>query len=151
MEAPLSDLSGKHRAEPVPPEPHRLVADIDAAFEKKILDLTERQRIADIHHHCKADDLGGTVEIAERISHPRRLRNAPTRLKPIWSDTADDGTVKANGLAMSKFRDVKTLQKFASIHASIHNHFNLDRYLNNRETFKQNRLAALAEWRQLAA
>ncbi len=41
--------------------------------------------------------------------------------------------------AMSKFRDVKTLQKFASVHASIHNHFNLDRHLNTRETFKQNR------------
>ena len=25
---------------------------------------------------------------------------------------------------MAKFRDVKTLQKFAAIHASIHNHFN---------------------------
>jgi putative transposase len=53
--------------------------------------------------------------------------------------------------AMSKFRDVKTLQKFGSIHASIHNHFNLDRHLNRREIFKQNRSAALAEWRQLAA
>jgi putative transposase len=53
--------------------------------------------------------------------------------------------------AMSKFRDVKPLQKFGSIHASIHNHFNLDRYLNRREIFRQNRSAALAEWRQLAA
>ena len=53
--------------------------------------------------------------------------------------------------AMSKFRDVKTLQKFASVHASIHNHFNLDRHLNSRQTFKENRTAALAEWRQLAA
>ena len=53
--------------------------------------------------------------------------------------------------AMSKFRDVKTLQKFASVHASIHNHFNLEHHLNRRETFKENRTAALAEWRQLAA
>lgn len=52
---------------------------------------------------------------------------------------------------MSKFGDIKTLQKFASIHATIHNHFNLERHLNNRETFKQNRSAALVEWRQLAA
>ena len=52
---------------------------------------------------------------------------------------------------MSKFRDVKTLQKFASVHASIHNHLNLDRHLIPRETFKQNRSAVLAEWRQLAA
>jgi putative transposase len=52
---------------------------------------------------------------------------------------------------MSKFRDVMTLQKFGSIHASIHNYFNLERHLNRRETFKENRAAALAEWRQLAA
>ena len=52
---------------------------------------------------------------------------------------------------MSKFRDVKTLQKFAAVHTSIHNHFNLDRHLNSRETFKQDRSAALTEWRQLAA
>jgi len=122
---------------------------------------------------------------------------------------------------MSKFRDVKTLQKFASMQASIDNHFNperrlvrirltapghgiqkdganylvpsnaqieveedlrlstqqfptcpcqcspdqgaffwerfraksfnLERHLNRRETFKQNRAIALAEWQQLAA
>ena len=53
--------------------------------------------------------------------------------------------------AMAKFRDMKTLQKFTATHASIHNHFNLDRHLNRRDIFKQNRSAALAEWRQLAA
>jgi putative transposase len=53
--------------------------------------------------------------------------------------------------AMAQFRDTKTLQKFASVQASIHNHFNLDRHLNRRDIFKQNRSAALAEWRQLAA
>jgi len=53
--------------------------------------------------------------------------------------------------AISKFRDVKTLQTFAAVHASTFNHFNLDRHLNSRSVFKQNRSAALAEWRQLAA
>jgi putative transposase len=53
--------------------------------------------------------------------------------------------------AMAQFRDIKTLQKFAAAHASIHNHFNLDRHLNSRDIFKQNRAAALTEWRQLAA
>jgi putative transposase len=53
--------------------------------------------------------------------------------------------------AMANFRDVKTMQRFAAVHASIHNHFNLDRHLNSRETFKQNRSVALAQWRQLAA
>ncbi len=53
--------------------------------------------------------------------------------------------------AMARFRDMKTLQKFAATHASIHNHFNQDRHLNRRDIFKENRATALAEWRQLAA
>jgi putative transposase len=53
--------------------------------------------------------------------------------------------------AMAKFRDVKTLQKFAAVHASIHNYFNQDRHLNRRDILRQNRSAVLAEWRQLAA
>ncbi len=52
---------------------------------------------------------------------------------------------------MVKFRDVETLQKFASVHALIHNHFNHQRHLNRRDIFKQARADALAEWRQLAA
>ena len=52
--------------------------------------------------------------------------------------------------AMAKFRDVKTLQKFAAV-PSIHNHFGHDRHLSRRDIFKQHRSAALAEWRRLAA
>ncbi len=52
--------------------------------------------------------------------------------------------------AMAKFRSAKSLQKFASIHASVHNLFNQERHLYNRENFKLNRSAAVAEWRQLA-
>ena len=53
--------------------------------------------------------------------------------------------------AMVRFRDIETVQKLAAIHASIHNHFNHDRHLNRRDTFKQARAAVLAEWCQLAA
>ena len=53
--------------------------------------------------------------------------------------------------AMAKFRDIKTLQKFASIQASIHNHFNHERHLVSQDAFKAKRVIALAEWRQLAA
>ena len=52
---------------------------------------------------------------------------------------------------MQRFRREKTLQKFVSVHASIHNHFNHERHLTQREKFKQDRATALAEWRQLAA
>ncbi len=53
--------------------------------------------------------------------------------------------------AMAKFGDMKALQKLAAVHASIHNRLNQDRHLNRGDIFKQNRSAALAEWRQLAA
>ena len=53
--------------------------------------------------------------------------------------------------AMARFRDIKTLQKFAAVHASIHNHFNLQRHLNHRIKFKHDRSVAMAEWRQLVA
>jgi putative transposase len=35
--------------------------------------------------------------------------------------------------AMLGFRQMKSLQKFASVHANIHNHFNLDRHLVDRK------------------
>lgn len=47
--------------------------------------------------------------------------------------------------------ELKTRQKFASVQAPLHNHFNHDRHLDRRDIFKQNRSAALAEWRRLAA
>jgi putative transposase len=52
---------------------------------------------------------------------------------------------------MAKFRSARSLQKFASIHSSVHNHFNQERHLYSRQNFKDNRAAALVEWRQLAA
>ena len=53
--------------------------------------------------------------------------------------------------AMLRFRQMKSLQKFSSVHASLHNHFNSERHLVDRKTYKQRRLAALAEWQNLAA
>ena len=53
--------------------------------------------------------------------------------------------------AMLRFRRMRTLQKFAAVHASVHNHFNTERSLSTRTTFKKNRAAALAEWRGLLA
>ena len=52
---------------------------------------------------------------------------------------------------MLRFLRMRSLQKFASVHASICNHFNQERHLYSRHNFKANRAAALAQWRQLAA
>ena len=53
--------------------------------------------------------------------------------------------------AMLRFRRMRRLQKFASVHASVFNHFNQERSLSNRNHFKLKRTAALAEWRDLCA
>ena len=53
--------------------------------------------------------------------------------------------------AMQRFRRMRSLQKFASVHASVCNHFNSERSLYSRPNFKLNRAAALAEWRGLGA
>ena len=53
--------------------------------------------------------------------------------------------------AMLRFRQMRSLQKFAALHGSIHNHFNQERHLTSRQIFKDRRNAALVEWRQLCA
>jgi hypothetical protein len=45
MKASFSDLVSEHRTETVPPEPNRLVADVDAPLKEQIFDLPQRQRI----------------------------------------------------------------------------------------------------------
>ncbi|XZP55189.1 DDE-type integrase/transposase/recombinase [Sphingobium sp. CR28] len=53
--------------------------------------------------------------------------------------------------AMFRFRQMKVLQKFASVHANVHNHFAIERHLVDRQTYKQRRSAALADWQPLMA
>src|SRR5258705_322435 len=49
------------------------------------------------------------------------------------------------------FRRMMTLQKFSSVHASFHNHFNQERHLVSRQEYRERRSAALAEWRAVMA
>ena len=82
------------------------------------------------------------------------IGNAAARTRGRWLNNRAENShqpFRRREAAMANFRDVKTLQKFAAVHASIHNHFNHESHLNRRGIFKQNRSAALAEWRQLAA
>ena len=52
---------------------------------------------------------------------------------------------------MLRFRQMKSLQKFGSVHAAFHNRFNPERHLISREAYKALRSAALAEWKSLLA
>lgn len=51
--------------------------------------------------------------------------------------------------AMSRFRRMRSLQKFVSIHSSVYNHFNHQKNIESRARFKSLRDVALFEWRAL--
>jgi hypothetical protein len=50
---------------------------------------------------------------------------------------------------MQRFRSMKTLLKFSSVHAQVYNHLNQERHLVTRQVYKQRRSIALMEWRAL--
>jgi putative transposase len=49
--------------------------------------------------------------------------------------------------AMIESRSMRSLQKFASVQASVFIYFSQERSLSSRSIFKLNRNAALSEWR----
>ena len=88
INAPLPDLCGEHWPKPVPPQTHRLVANVDATFEQNVFNLAQRQRIADVHHHSEANDLGRCLEVLERIFHSETLDGILPTLNAVSSDNA---------------------------------------------------------------
>ena len=51
--------------------------------------------------------------------------------------------------AMERFRRMKTLQKFAAVHGTVHNHFAQERHLISRDLYRERRSVAQAEWREV--
>ena len=48
--------------------------------------------------------------------------------------------------AMPRFRQMKSLQKFVSVHALLHNHLNWEGHVVDRQTFKNRGSVAWIEW-----
>ena len=63
----------------------------------------------------------------------------------------EKGPFRRRERAMQRFKTVATLQKFVSYHSQIYNHFNHERHLETRQTYKQKRSAALTAWFQICA
>ena len=53
--------------------------------------------------------------------------------------------------AMLRYRQMKSLQKFDSVHGSMHNDLTQERHLVDRQTYNDRRSAAVAGWQNLAA
>ena len=84
----------------------------------------------------------------------KEIGNAEKQKVGRWANNRCENShqpLRRRERAMLRFRQMKTLQKFSSVHASVHNHFNQDRHLVSRQVFKDNRSAALAEWQSLMA
>ena len=81
------------------------------------------------------------------------LGNAAKQEKGRWANNRAENAhlaFRRRERAMLRFRRMRSLQKFASVHANVHNHFSLERHLVDRQTYKERRSAALAEWQSLA-
>ena len=84
----------------------------------------------------------------------REIGNEERREMGRWKNNRAENShlpFRRRERVMLRFRQMKSLQKFASVHANVHNHFNQDRHLVDRQTYKDSRSAALAEWRSLMA
>jgi len=84
----------------------------------------------------------------------KEIRNAEKQEVGRWANNRAENShqpFRRRERAMLRFRQMKTLQKFSSVHASVHNLFNQDRHLISRADYKARRSAALAEWQSLAA
>ena len=82
----------------------------------------------------------------------RELGNRDRRETGRWLNNRAENShlpFRRRERAMLRFRQMKSLQKFASVQANIHNHFNSERHLIDRQTYKNRRSAALAEWQNL--
>jgi putative transposase len=97
-----------------------------------------------------------TVIVTDRLRSYRAamniIGNATAQESSLWLNNRAENShqpFRRRGGAMSKFRDIKTRQKFASIQASIHNHFNHERHLISRRNFKGKRETAIVEWQRL--
>lgn len=84
----------------------------------------------------------------------RKLGNLDRREMGRWKNNRVENShlpFRRRERAMLRFRQMKALQKFASVHAALHNHFSQERHLIDCQTYKLRRSAALAEWQSLAS
>ena len=80
----------------------------------------------------------------------KQLGNAGKQEVGRWANNRVENShqpLRRRERAMLRFRRMKTLQKFASVHASVHNLFNQERHLTSRQIYKERRSEALSEWR----
>jgi hypothetical protein len=56
LDTPFTDFGGEYRTKPIPPEPNRFMADVDATFMQQVFDISKRKWKSNIHHHGQPND-----------------------------------------------------------------------------------------------
>ena len=68
--------------------------------------------------------------------------SSPFRPAPRWLNNRAENShlpFRRREHAILRFRRMQSLQKFATVHFSVYNHFNQERHLRSRDNFKLNR------------
>ena len=99
-----------------------------------------------LKRHEKAETIVRRLEILSSCDEPTRQAESPrdgeVAQQPDGEFTSSIPTTRASYVATLT---EEIAAEFASVHASLHNHFNSERHLVDRETFKARRSAVLAE------
>lgn len=106
-----------------------------------------------MRRHGQADELV-TDKLRSYGAALKELGGEDRRVTERWENNRAENShqpLRRRERAMLRFRRMHSLQKFASVHSSVHNHFNSERSLLSRDHYKASRAAALAEWRALCA
>lgn len=72
----LANLGCRRRAAPVPPQTNGLMANVNAALVKQVLDISKRKREANVHHDCQTKDFRAGSKVPDWTAFGRYL--------PLW-------------------------------------------------------------------
>lgn len=106
-----------------------------------------------LRRHRRPDEIV-TDRLRSYCAAMKVIGNAEKQVCGRWLNNRAENShlpLRRRERAMLCFRRMRSLQKFASVHASVYNLFNSERSLYSRPNFKLHRAAALAEWRGLCA
>jgi putative transposase len=106
-----------------------------------------------MRRHSRPDEIV-TDRLRSYCAAMKVIGNAEKQVCGRWLNSRAENShlpLRRRERAMLRFRRMRSLQKFASVHASVYNLLNSERSLYSRPNFKLHRAAALAECRGLCA
>src|SRR5580693_8250116 len=103
-----------------------------------------------LRKHGFAPKLLVTDRLRSYASAFRRLRLTCRHEQGLRSNNRAENShqvVRRRERKMQRFKSARSAQRFLSVHAAVHNTFNLQRHLVSRSTLRIFRLEAAAQWR----